>query len=188
MKPRVVAALMILTLSLTAAGVAEAARVRVVRPRPARVRVTVRPGFPIRRTLPAVVVRPAPVVRVAPRAYLAPVVFTAAVVATLPPPAARNWTGAEGLDREDGWTDFTLNVDRRGTGLLLDIDRGAAQISFAEIVFENGDAQVVDFNDKVHARGVYSLLDFRDGRKVDHVRIVAKADTEEAQIRLHLLT
>ena len=188
MKSRVSAALLIVAVSLTMAGVAEAARVRVVRPRPARVRVTVRPGFPIRRTLPNVVVRPGVTVRVAPRAYLAPVVFGAVVVSTLPPPAARAWTSAENLDREDGWTDFTMNVDRRGTGLLLDIDRGAAQISFAEIVFENGDAQVVDFNDKVHARGVYSLLDFRDGRKVDHVRIVAKADTEEAQIRLHMVS
>lgn len=185
MKPRVAAALLIL--SLATAGVAEAARVRVVHPRTARVRVVVHPGFPLRRTLPAVVVRPGPVVRVAPRVYLAPVAFTA-VVRTLPPPAARAWTGAEELEREDGWTDFTMNVDRRGTGLLLDIDRGAAQISFAEIVFENGDTQVVDFNDKVHAHGIYSLLDFANGRKVDHVRIVAKADSENAQIRLHLLT
>ena len=152
-----------------------------------RVHVTVRPGFPIRRTLPTVVVRPGPVVRVTPRVYLPAVAFGAIVVASLPPANARVWASSEVLEDEDGWTDFTMNVDRRGTGLLLDIDRGAAQISFAEIVFENGDAQVVDFNDKVHARGIYSLLDFRDGRKVDHVRIVAKADTDAAQIRLHLL-
>lgn len=165
---------------------ADAARVVVRRgPRVTRVRVNVHAGFPIRRTLPEVVVRPA-VVRVAPRVYVAPVAF-AALAVSLPAASMRPWNGAETLDREDGWTDFTLNIDRRGTGLLLDIDRGAAQVSFAEVVFENGDAQVVDFNDRVHATGVYSLLDFKDGRKVDHVRVVAKADTRESVIRVHLL-
>jgi hypothetical protein len=150
-----------------------------------RVRVTVHPGFPIRRTLPNVVVRSA-TVRVAPRVYLAPVAF-AAVAVGASPARARAWSGEETLAREEGWTDFTMNVDRRGGGLLLEIDRGTAQVSFAEIVFDNGDAQVVDFNDRVHAAGVYSLIDFKDGRKVDHVRVVAKADSTESVIRLHLL-
>ena len=172
------------TLILTTA--AEAARVRVRKGPRGRTHVTVRTGFPIHRTLPTVVVRPAPVVRVAPRVYLAPVAFTAVVAASLP--TNRAWRDSEELEREDGWTDFTMNVDRRGTRLLLDIERGSAQISFAEVVFENGEAQVIDFNDRVHRAGVYSLLDFRDGRKVDHVRMVAKASRENTQIRLHLVS
>ena len=165
---------------------ADAGRVVVRRGgRVTRVRVTVHPGFPLRRTLPAVVVRPA-TVRVVPRVYLAPVAFAAVVVAA-PRAGARVWNGAETLDREEGWTDFTMNIDQRGSGLLLEIDRGAAQVSFAEVVFENGDAQVIDFNDRVHASGVYSLIDFKDGRKVDHVRVVAKADTTESVIRVHLI-
>lgn len=47
---------------------------------------------------------------------------------------------------------------------------------------------MVDFNDKTHARGNYALLDFKDGRKVDHVRVVAKADTELSEITLHLVS
>jgi hypothetical protein len=164
---------------------AEAARVRVVRKGPhGRTRVTVRTGFPIRRTLPTVVVRPAPVVRVAPRVYLAPLAFAAVVAASIP--ANQAWRGTEELDREDGWTDFTMDVDRRGTALYLQIDRGTAQISFAEVVFENGETQVVDFNDRVHRNGVYTLLDFKNGRKVDHVRVIAKAATNETEITLHL--
>jgi hypothetical protein len=172
---------------LTVAPAAQAARRVVVHrgPRVTRVRVTTHAGFPIRRTLPTVVIRPAPLVRVAPRVYLAPVVFGAAVVASLP--ATRDWSGAETLTRDEGWTDFTMNVDARGDRLLLEIDRGAAQVSFAEVVFENGETQVVDFNDHTHRTGIYSLLDFHDGRKVDHVRVVAKADTEESVIRLHLV-
>ena len=167
---------------------AEAARVRVTKkgPRGRRTTVTVRTGFPIRRSLPTVVVRPAPVVRVAPRAYLAPVVFGAVVVASIP--SHREWVGSEELEREDGWTEFQMNVDQRGTKLFLEIDRGAAQVAFAEVVFENGEAQVVDFNDGVHRTGAYELLDFRSGRKVDHVRVVAKANTKESEIRLLLIS
>ena len=153
---------------------AEAARVRVTKRGPrGRTTVTVR------------TVRPRPVVRVTPRSWLAPVAFGAVVVATLPP--AREWHDSEELDREDGWTDFTMNVDRRGTKLLLQIDRGAAQIDVAEVVFDNGDAQVVEFADRVHRTGTYELLDFRNGRKVDHVRVVAKASTKETEITLHLV-
>src|SRR4051794_38067651 len=145
-------ALVLATVSLSQAN---AARVRVRTGR--RTTVVVRTGFPLHRVLPAVVVRgPAVAVRVAPRVYLAPVVFRPVFVASLPPVSARPWTEAEVLDRADGWTDVTMNVVRRGSGVLLEIDRGAAQISFAEIVFENGDTQVVDFNDGVHRTGTYS--------------------------------
>jgi hypothetical protein len=187
MKKAIIAALLSAAVLLPFAGDTEAARVVRVRKgrHVTRVRVTTRPGFPIRRTLPTVVVRPGAVVRVAPRVYLGAVAFTAVRVASLP---AATWSAAENLDREEGWTDFTMNVDKRGTRLLLDIDRGAAQISFAEVVFENGETQVVDFNDSVHRTGIYSLLDFKDGRKVDHVRFVAKADTEDAILRLHMIS
>jgi hypothetical protein len=189
MKHRIAVALLA-TLSLLPFADAEAARVRVVKTHTARgtrTRVTVTRGFPLHRTLPNVVVR-GPVVRVAPRVYLTPVAFAAVAVATLPPANVHAWSGAEVLEREDGWTDFTLDVDRRGSQLLLDVERGAAQISFAEVVFDNGETQVVDFNDHVHRTGIYSLLDFRNGRKVDHVRIVAKADTSASEIRMYLVS
>jgi hypothetical protein len=186
MKRLALGALVLVTL-LPFVPEADAARVRVkTRRTTVRVRVNVRPGFPIRRTMPTVVVR-GPVVRVAPRVYLAPVVFTAAVIATAPAATTHVWTGGEQLDREDGWTDFTVDVDRRGRKLYMDIEGGEAQVSFAEVVFENGDAQVVDFNDRVQKRGTYEVLDFRDGRKVDHVRMVAKADRANVDIRLYLV-
>jgi hypothetical protein len=175
-----------LSIAMISASLAEARVVRVRTGPRGRTHVTVTRGFPIHRALPTVVVR-GPAVRVAPREYLAPVVFTAAVVASLPPAERRVWTSTERLDRGDGWTDLTFDVDRRGTQLLLDIDGGAAQINFAEVVFDNGDAQVVDFNERVHARGTYNLLDFKNGRKVDHVRMVAKADTADADIKLYLV-
>lgn len=182
MKQKLLAALAV---TLMFVETADAARVRVRRGPAGRTRVTVTAGFPIRRTLPTVVVRPAPVaVRVAPRVYLAPVVFTAAVVTAIP--GRDVWRASEALERQDGWTDFTMNVDRRGDRMLLQVDRGAAQISFAEIVFDNGDAQVVDFNDRTLGTGVYSLIDFRDGRKVDHVRVVAKATSRATELTLHL--
>ena len=168
--------------TLLCAGAADARRVVVRTP---RAHVVVHTGFPIHRTLPEVVVRTGPVVRVAPRTYVAPVVFSGVVVKTLPPATA--WSGAEVLDRGDGWTDFTLDVDRRGTQLLMQIENGAARINFAEVVFENGETQVVDFNEKVESRGVYSVLDFRDGRKIDHVRVVARAAGRDTRIAFHLI-
>lgn len=176
------AALLPLTLPASAARVV---RVRT-NGRVTRTRVVVHHGFPITRVLPDVVVRNDVTVRIAPRAYLAPVVFRPTIVAL--PPARRDWTASEHLDRADGWTDLTLNVDRRGSELLFEVDRGAARISFAEVVFENGETQVVDFNDGTHGRGVYPLLDFRNGRTVDHVRIVASAESRQTEIRLHLVS
>ncbi|MGN6187241.1 MAG: hypothetical protein ACTHQM_26695 [Thermoanaerobaculia bacterium] len=180
--------LFILATLIPFAPTADAARVRVRtrRGNVVRVRVNTHPGFPIRRTMPNVVVR-GPVVRVAPRVYLSPIAFTAVAIASLPPARARAWESSETLDREEGWTDFSLDVDRRGTKLLLDIDGGSAQINFAEIVFDNGEAQVVDFNDRAHKRGTYELLDFRNGRKVDHVRMVAKANDEDVEIKVVLV-
>lgn len=183
--------MVVLLLTAFVAVETEAARRVVVRtrgPRGTRTRVVVRPGFPLSRTLPNVVIRTGPVIRVAPRVYLGAVVFTAVAIATLPPPDVRVWTGGEELEREDGWTDFTLDTDRRGERLVLEIEKGAAQVSFAEVVFENGEAQVVDFDDKVLNRGYYALLDFKDGRKIDHVRVVAQATSRESEIKVHLVS
>jgi hypothetical protein len=180
---------LVATVSLTAVADARVTRVRVVHhPVQHRTTVVVHTGFPIHRTLPAVYVRPPVVaVRVAPRVFLPPVVFGAAVVATVPAPKSVTWAGTEQLYEDDGWTEMTMNVDRRGTKLLLDVSRGPAQVSFAEVVFENGETQVVDFNDHVHKLGQYSLLDFADGRKVDHVRIVAKADAEASDLTVRMI-
>ena len=178
-------ALVIAVLSLVTTA-ADAARVRVVR-RPHRTTVTVRAGFPLHRTLPHVYVRaPRVAVRVTPRVFLPPVVFGATVVA-IADADTQVWHQRETLAADDEWTDLTLNVDRRGSRLVLQIEDGAARLSFAEVVFDNGEAQVVDFDDEVHAPGVYSLLDFKDGRKVDHVRVVAKAEGERSGLTLRLI-
>ncbi|MEO7921108.1 MAG: hypothetical protein ABIT01_16730, partial [Thermoanaerobaculia bacterium] len=166
---------------------AEAARVRVVR-HGRRGRVVVHTGFPIHRTLPGVWVRqPAVAIRVAPRVYVAPVAFAATVVAVRPVREAIAWEATESLDRKEDWTEFNLNVDQRGRALLLDIDDGRAQVNFAEVVFENGDTQVVDFEEKAMKSGLYQLLDFKDGRKVDHVRMVARATSDDVDISVRMV-
>jgi hypothetical protein len=106
-----------------------------------------------------------------------------AVVTTSAAVAKPTWEDAETLEREEEWTEFTLNADARGAKLYLEID-GNADLNFAEVVFENGDVQVVDFEEKNHKPGLYSLLDFKDGRKIDHVRLMARARTKEARVAL----
>ena len=190
MRSRVAFVLLVAMAFLSLAPAAEAGRRRVVVRRGPRGRTTVvvHRGFPLRRTLPVVVVHPALVpFRVAPAVFLPPVVFGAVVVSTPPAADVQVWKHDEDLDLEDGWTEFTANVDKRGSRMLVEIEKGAAQLSFAEVVFENGDAQVVDFDDKVHPRGLYDLVDFKDGRKVDHVRVVAKATTNESEVTLRLI-
>jgi hypothetical protein len=149
--------------------------------------VMVRRGWPIRRPLRTVVVRPARVaVRVAPAVFLAPVVFTAQLVATAPAREVLEWEDGETLSKADDWTELTLNCDRRGTKLYIEIEDGKIQADWAEVVFENGEAQVVDFAAKTREPGLYELLDFKDGRKVDHVRMVARAQSDEARIVLKM--
>lgn len=185
LRKRLLVLSLLLLAALQAAPPADAAVRRVVRRGP-RGRVVVHTAFPIRRPLPRVVVRaPLAPVRVAPRVFLPGVAFGAAVVAVNA--GVATWQDSEELEGEDDWTEFTMNVDQRGRKLLLNIDDGPAQISFAEVVFENGDAQVVDFDDGVHKQGTYLLLDFKDGRKVDHARLVAKATKKSTTISLHLV-
>jgi hypothetical protein len=83
-------------------------------------------------------------------------------------------------------TEFTLNADARGEKLWLQVVDGRVQFDWAEVVFENGDAAVVDFKERTLGPGLYSLLDFRDGRRVDHVRVVARAKSADARVVLRM--
>ncbi len=185
---RLITLFLILAVGFSAVEPAFAARRVVVRRGPhRRTVVVVRRGWPLRRPMRTVVVRPARVVvRVQPALFLAPVVFVAVLVATAPARDVLVWEDGETLTGDEGWTEFTLNCDSRGTKLWLEVVGGKVRVDWAEAVFENGDTQVVDFAEKTHGPGLYSLLDFRDGRRVDHVRMVAQAKTGEARVVLKM--
>ena len=168
-------------------GVARGHRKRtttVVRTEP-RAAIVIHQGFPIRREWPTVVVRnPAQPVRVtAPSTYLPVSRFER----TIHPAALRQttWQDSDVIRPNDDWVSTTLNVDASGRRLFLSIG-GRAQVAFAEVVFENGDARVVDFGDRDVRSGRYLLLEFPDGRRVDHVRVVARARGERATLNLFL--
>ena len=151
--------------------------------------VVVHRGWPLRRPLRAAVIHPVrAAVRVSPVTFLAPVVFTAGVIAVASAPAhdVIAWEDAETLSKDEDWAEFTLNCDTRGRKLWIEIAAGKVQFDWAEIVFENGGAQIVDFAGKTYGPGLYSLLDFKDGRKVDHVRVLARAKTDEARVVLRM--
>jgi hypothetical protein len=156
----------------------------VVRRGPDRTTVVVHRGWPIRRAMPLVVVRaPRAAVRVAPAVFLAPVVWRPIVVQS-PQADALVWQDAETIYKNEDWTEVTLNANARGSRLLLEVESGKAQLNFAEVVFENGDTRVVDFQENTRGQGTYPLLNFRDGRTVDHVRMVARAKSDEARLVL----
>jgi len=189
---RILMSALLLVLGLQMAAPAFAARRVVVRHHRGvhhRTTVVVHRGWPLRRPARVVYVRPArTVIRVAPVRYLAPVVFVGTVVAVS---ASANrdvlvWQDAETISRDEDWTEITLNADARGRKLWYEVVGGRVQADWAEVVFENGDATVVDFNERTLGPGLYSLLDFADGRKVDHVRMVLRAKSDEARVALKM--
>ena len=165
-----------------------AARRVVVRRGPhRRTTVVVHRGWPLRRAHRVVVVRPARAAwRVAPVVFLPLVVWTGVVVAAAPARDILVWEDGETIGKDEDWTEFSLNCDSRGSALWLQIADGKAQFDWAEVVFENGDTRVVDMKEWTRGPGYYALLDFRDGRKVDHVRMVARAKSDEARIVLKM--
>lgn len=96
------------------------------------------------------------------------------------------WEDHETLFRDEEWVEFTLDCNARGVKLWFEVKDGRTRIDWAEVVFENGDAQVVDFSERSIGPGLYPLLDFRDGRRVDHVRMVAKSVSREVKLILRM--
>lgn len=183
-----VLALVAIGLPIAVADPAQAARLGGIHQSAARTKAVVHRGWPLRRPARAVVVRPARAVpRVKPAAYLAPVAFTGAAAGadrTSSHPNAFAWDDAERLIREEDWTEFTLRPGAPGKRMSLAVAGGTVQFDWAEVVFENGEARVVDFKSSTHGPGYHQPVDFRDGRKVDHVRVVARSRTYEAKIVL----
>lgn len=164
-----------------------ARRVVVKRGPHRRTTVVVHRGWPLRRPARVVVVRPARVVwRVTPVTFLPLVVWTGVVVASAPARDILVWEDGETLHKDESWTEFGLNCDSRGTALWVQVVAGKVQFDWAEVVFENGDTRVVDMKEWSRGPGHYALLDFRDGRKVDHVRMVARAKSDEARVVLKM--
>jgi hypothetical protein len=159
----------------------------IVRRPVVRTRLVIRNGYPIRRVLPtAVVVRPARrVVTVGtPLVFLPTMVWKPRVVA-LAVGDRLVWQDSESIARDEGWVDANFGVDAVGNALFLDIN-GKAGLNFAEITFANGNVQVVDFDEQTHSTAIYKLLDYTDGRYVKTVRILVKAESDEANLAVYL--
>ena len=173
-------------LLVSEASAAQRRRARVVVRRPRR-RIVVHRGHPIRRAAALnVVIHPARRVVVAPAALtFLPLVTFAAVAATLPPRERLVWQDTDTIDKDDEWTESNFGIDDRGDALFLGVE-GRVQLNFADVTFENGEVQVVDFNERTHGSGIYKLYDFPGVRNVKTVRLVARAESDEATLRLYL--
>jgi len=149
--------------------------------------VVVQRGWPLTRALRAVVVHPAEVaVRVTPTVFL-PVMVWAGIVVPSPPRADLVvWDDEEKLHRGEHWTEITFSADSRGRRLWLQMVAGRAEFEWAEVVFDNGETRVVDMKVWERGPGHYELLDFGESRRVDHVRIVARARSDEARVALKI--
>ncbi|BDC48871.1 hypothetical protein F183_A11870 [Bryobacterales bacterium F-183] len=138
-----------------------------------RVNVNLGVGHPLRRVGRTVIVRrPMPVVQT--RFVYAPPVRFAPAVVVMPPRDRVVFEDSETFARREDWVDNYFKVHNRGEELMFRVD-GRVQIDFAEVQFGNGQVQVVDFNEAPMNAGIYRLLDFRDGRDVEGVRMVARS-------------
>lgn len=155
---------------------------------PPHTTIVIHRGFPIVRPVPrAVVVRTANtrVIVTAPLVYMTPVVW-AAVVAPPPPRPRLVWQDQETLYKDEEWVECNFGIDSRGLALYMEI-QGKVQLSFAEVIFGNGQVQVVDFQDRQKSSGIYRLADFSDGREVKTIRVVAMAKSNEAKLKAYML-
>jgi hypothetical protein len=154
-----------------------------------RTRVVVRPGYPVRRAINRTVIVRAPrrvVVVGAPLVFL-PVIAFAATSALLPPRERLIWQDTETIEQDEDWVESNFGVDERGDALYIQID-GRADLDTADITFENGEVQVVDFNERTYGQGIHRVLDFPGRRSVKTVRLVARSKTEKTTLRMYLST
>ncbi len=158
------------------------------RPRPPKKKtVVVRKGFPLRRPLRAVVVRPlGRPYRVMPGTFLPLVVWVGAPVAAGPRADILVWEDGATLAGDEEWVEIGLNCENRGSRLWLEVVNGRVRFDWAEVVFGNGEARVVDMSEFIRGPAYYPLLNFADGREVDHVRLVAQSETPQARIVLKM--
>jgi hypothetical protein len=170
-------------------GAADAKRAAARAGQPRRSAVVVSPGWPLERAQRAVIVHP---VRTSAHAttatFVPPIAFNAATIAPASGPTRDEivWEDGETLSKDDDWIEFTLGCGASGRRLWLQIQSGKVQFDWAEVVFDNGDALVVDFAEKTHGPGLYSLFDAVRGRNVDHVRVIARARSDEAKVEVQM--
>ena len=176
---------------------------------PPRAPVVTYPGWPLKVAPRPVIVRPPQVdVRplVPPQMFLPPVVFGGVVVGNRHErrddrgrdrgrDRSRDrgygysrdslvWQDHVSLYAKDDWTEFSLGCNALGAKLWYEVLVGRVQADWAEVVYENGEAQVVEFPKHTLGPGMYVLLNIGEGRRVDHIRMVAKTTSHEARLRL----
>lgn len=152
-----------------------------------RSRIVVHPGHPIRRAArTSVVVRPPRrvVVVSAPLVFLSVITFGAVAMA-LPPRERLIWQDTETIDRDEDWVEANFGVDDRGDALFLQVE-GRIQLDFMDVTYENGEVQVVDFEERIYTNQTFRLYEIPGVRNVKTVRLVARARSDAATLRLYM--
>ncbi len=151
-----------------------------------RSRIVVHPGHPIRRSARiSVVVRPPRrVVVSAPLVFLSVITFGAVAMA-LPQRERLIWQDTDTIDRDEDWVESNFGVDDRGDALFLQVE-GRLQLDFMDVTYENGEVQVVDFEERFYTNQTFRLYEIPGVRNVKTVRLVARARSDAATLRLYM--
>jgi len=169
---------------------------RIRQPLPPRVSPQPPPSWPIRRPWrPVILHRRYDYERVEVRLFLPPVFFGGIMIDDRRGYGygyggyqrdRLTWSDSVYFYADEGWAEFVLDCNAWGERLWIEVREGRARFEWAEVVFNNGESQVVDFSGRSLGPGLYPLLDFRGGRRVDHVRMVAQAATRAVEIILRM--
>ena len=95
------------------------------------------------------------------------------------------WEDTDALVPAEQWADRTFDVHGDGRALLMDIS-GLTALDYAEVIFEDGSTQVVDFRNTTTGPGTYLLLDFDSVRTVNNIRLVARAVSPQVKLNIRL--
>jgi hypothetical protein len=117
-----------------------------------------------------------------PVVYVVPVAVNGNVAVA---PPASVWQQVSEVDPDDGWTELMFPVPNGGSQLLLSAD-APTDFDFAEIVYQDGTAQVVDLSGPTRDPGTYNLAALDPTRLIDHVRIIARAAVDISNVGLVL--
>ena len=85
------------------------------------------------------------------------------------------------LDAAQGWQRLGFGVSEHANGIYLAVD-GRASFGRAEIVFTDGEMETIELNAATRSNGVFELLDFGADREVLVVRVLARAESDRANV------
>jgi hypothetical protein len=107
-------------------------------------------------------------------------------VVAAPWPGDVTWQDSQRLDDPMMWAETDFDVNGSGENLVLAVD-GDVALDWAQIVFSDGETEVVDFRNSRTSTGSYGLWNWGENRQVDHIRVMARPVVPGSSVGVQLV-